>query len=59
MITQLDEIEKDKHINMTFVEFLEALVRVAEKLEIPNILEVSLYLPIIPIITVFKFLLQD
>ena len=59
MITQLDEIEKDKHINMTFVEFLEALVRVAEKLEIPNILEVSLYLPFIPIITFFKFFVQD
>ena len=37
MMTQLDEIESERHINMTFVEFLEAFVRVAEKLEIPNL----------------------
>ena len=36
MMTQVDEIDKDKHINMTFVEFLDAVVRVAEKVEIPH-----------------------
>jgi hypothetical protein len=38
MMTQIDEIERDKHINMTFVEFLEAVVRVAQKLEVPNLI---------------------
>ena len=41
MMTQVDEIEKDRHINMTFVEFLEAVVRVAEKCEIPHCINVS------------------
>ena len=41
MMTQVDEIDKDKHINMTFVEFLEAIVRVADKTEIPHCLIVS------------------
>ena len=36
MMTQVDEIDKDKHINMIFVEFVEAIVRVAEKCEIPH-----------------------
>ena len=36
MMTQVDEIEKDRHINMVFVEFLEAVVRVADKTEIPH-----------------------
>ena len=44
MMTQVDEIDKDKHINMTFVEFLEAVVRVAEKTEIPNLLLVSKFI---------------
>ena len=35
-MTQVDEIDKDKHINMVFVEFLEAIVRVADKTEIPH-----------------------
>ena len=39
MMTQIDEIESDKHLNMTFVEFIEALVRVAERLEIPNLID--------------------
>lgn len=41
MMTQLDELESDKFLNMSFVEFLEALVRVAEKLEIPHLVDVS------------------
>ena len=36
MMTQVDEIDKDKHINMVFVEFLDAVVRVADKAEIPH-----------------------
>lgn len=43
MMTQLDEIENDKFLNMNFVEFLEALVRVAEKLFIPNLIDVSTF----------------
>ena len=41
MMTQVDEIDRDKHINMTFVEFLDAVVRVAEKVEIPHCVDVS------------------
>lgn len=41
MMTQVDEIDKDKHINMVFVEFLDAIVRVAEKVEIPHCILVS------------------
>ena len=40
-MTQVDEIDKDRHLSMTFVEFLEAIVRVAEKTEIPHCLIVS------------------
>ena len=39
VMTQVDEIENDRHLNMTFTEFLEALVRVAERLEIPNLVD--------------------
>ena len=39
MMTQVEEIENSRHLNMTFVEFIEAIVRVAEKLEIPNLIE--------------------
>ena len=39
MMTQVEEVESERHINMTFVEFLEALVRVAERLEIPNLMK--------------------
>ena len=42
MMTQVDEIDKDRHINMVFVEFIEAVVRVAEKVEIPHCTLVSL-----------------
>ena len=38
MMTQLDEIEQDRHLNMTFSEFIEAIVRVSEKIEIPNLM---------------------
>jgi hypothetical protein len=41
MMTQLEELENDKFLNMNFVEFLEAVVRVAEKLEIPHLVDVS------------------
>jgi flagellar biosynthesis regulator FlbT len=42
MMTSLDEIESDRHQNMIFVEFLEALVRVAERLEMPHAILVSM-----------------
>lgn len=41
MMTQLEELENDKFLNMSFVEFLEALVRVAENLQIPHLVDVS------------------
>ena len=41
MMTQLEELENDKFLNMSFVEFLEALVRVAENLQIPHLIDVS------------------
>ena len=37
MMTQKDEITSDRHLNMTFPEFIEAVCRVAERLAIPNI----------------------
>ena len=39
MMTQKDEINSDRHLNMTFVEFVEAICRVADKLSIPNLIE--------------------
>jgi len=41
IMTQPEELENERFINMTFVEFLEAIVRVAEKLEIGHIIDVS------------------
>ncbi|CAI2375065.1 unnamed protein product [Moneuplotes crassus] len=35
MMTQRDEIDKDKHLNMVLVEFIEAIGRVADKLSLP------------------------
>jgi hypothetical protein len=32
MMTQKDEINHDRHLNMTLPEFIEALCRVADKL---------------------------
>ena len=37
MMTQKNEIDSDRHLNMVFVEFIEALGRVAEKITIPNL----------------------
>jgi len=39
MMTRVDEVEEDKHINMTFTEFVEAIGRVAECLEVPHPLD--------------------
>ena len=39
MMTQVNEINGDKHLNMNFIEFIEAICRVAEKLAIPNLCE--------------------
>ena len=39
MMTQKDEIDKDKHLNMVLVEFIEAIGRVAEKLFLPPVFE--------------------
>ena len=34
MMTQKNEIESDRHLNMTFVEFIECLGRCADKFEL-------------------------
>lgn len=39
MMTQVDEIDSDRHMNMSFCEFMEGLVRVAENLAIPNLVQ--------------------
>ena len=35
MMTHINELDSDKHINMTLVEFIEAIGRLAEKLKLP------------------------
>ena len=39
MMTQLDEFDSDKFINMNFIEFLEALCRVAENMQVCHIID--------------------
>ena len=34
MMTQKNEIESDRHLNMTFVEFIECLARCADKFDL-------------------------
>ena len=38
MMTQVDEINNERHLNMNFTEFIEAIARVADKLNLPNVL---------------------
>ena len=35
MMTQTNELETDKHINMTLIEFIEAVGRLADKIKLP------------------------
>lgn len=44
MMTQVDEVYNDKHVNMNFAEFIEAICRVADKLAIPHLIEDQLLL---------------
>lgn len=37
MMTNLKEIETDRHLNMSFIEFLEALARCADRFELDNL----------------------
>lgn len=37
MMTNKEETASEKHLNMTFVEFLEALARVADRMELENL----------------------
>ena len=39
MMTQKNELEFDRHMNMVTVEFIEALGRVADRIAIPHLLE--------------------
>jgi hypothetical protein len=36
MMTQIDEVNKDRHFQMAFVEFLEAISRVAAEAKFPE-----------------------
>lgn len=44
MITQKDELDSDRHINMTLIEFIEALGRLAFKIKLPLPFEYMQYL---------------
>ena len=37
MMTNKDELNSERHLNMTFVEFLEAIARVADRFEMANL----------------------
>jgi len=37
MMTQVDELDSERHMNMTFCEFVEAIVRIAEQTCIPHL----------------------
>lgn len=37
MMTQIDELDSNRHMDMSFAEFVEAIARVAQKLEIPSL----------------------
>ena len=39
MMTQVDELDQDRHMNMSFCEFMEGIVRVAENIAIPHLVE--------------------
>ncbi len=39
MMTQIDELDQDRHMNMSFAEFVEGFVRVAEQLSIPHLVD--------------------
>ena len=39
MMTQADEINSDKHLNMNFTEFIEAICRVSDKLSVPHLVD--------------------
>ena len=39
MMTQKDEIDSDRHMNMVFAEFIDAIGRVADRINIPHYLE--------------------
>ena len=43
MMTQVDELDKDRFMQMSLVEFIEALVRVADKIPKENLTD---YFPI-------------
>jgi hypothetical protein len=39
MMTQVDEVNKDKHLNMNFTEFIEAICRVSDRLSVPHLVD--------------------
>lgn len=41
MMTRMDELDQDMHINMRYVEFLEAIGRVANRLKLPELINES------------------
>lgn len=39
MMTRVDELNDEKHMNMTYVEFLEGIGRIADRLKLPPVIE--------------------
>ena len=39
MMTQVDELDQDRHMQMSFAEYIEAFVRVAEQTTIPHLVQ--------------------
>ena len=39
MMTQVNEVEKDKHLKAVFIEFLEGFARACEKISLPPVHE--------------------
>ena len=39
MMTRINDLDEDKHMNMTYIEFLEAIGRLAARLKLPLLVD--------------------
>jgi hypothetical protein len=39
MMTRVDELSQNKHMNMSYVEFLEAIGRISQRLRLPSLVD--------------------
>jgi len=39
MMTRVDELTQEKHMNMSYVEFLEAIGRISQRLKLPSLID--------------------